>query len=524
MLDSSLFYLDRNEPLQGIRWATQASQYLPKLKNNPFVREEIHTSLAKSLVSLGADREAISHWHSLVFHRKKALGYYDLKCAFKYGAMGSKFLKLHEADSSFWAFRKAMRITGNLGIPVYYASSWNNLGMAYQTFGSKDSALICFFNALETLEENETEEHLFKTSVYENIAQHYYDQNRINEASFFYRKAIVLFANLPEVGHQYKANYYINLGRYLSKIEGQPGLKGVVDTAHALVAQIPEGPDKYQALVDLIDLEIAGKLDEINPLLVEKTKYLVLLNKAIRTEKDKAIEGLVDYKQALLQQQQDISRLELASKEESIQSSRRIFKNRVALLGALALSILTALVLIVILNKKRTNRLLLERKMTALEIENRRLEEDALNQELESKKSDIVDLALDNSRKLEFSKTVLAKLKEFQERENHDINRVIRKLEAEFNHQSNTESRISTLQSNVDKVNQAFYKNIKDQFESLTQGELELCGYIRLKLSGKEIANLRNVNPDSITKAKQRLRKKLGLGPNADLYTFMQSF
>jgi len=523
MLDSSLHYLDRNEPLSGIRWATKASYYLPRLKNNPFVREEIHTLLAKSLVSLGADREAITHWHSLVFHRKKALGYYDLKCAFKYGAIGSKFLRLNEPDSCFWAFRKAMKITGNLGIPVFYASGWNNLGMAYQTFGSKDSALICFFNALETLEDSETDAHLFKTSVYENIAQHYYAENRINEASFFYRKAIVLFANLPEVGHHYKANYYINLGRYLSKIQGKPGLQGVIDTAHMMVAQIPKGSPKYQALVDLLDIELIAGNAEAKDLLIEKNKYLELLNEAIKIEKDKAIEGLVNYKQALLQQQQDINRLELASKEESIQVSRRIFRNRVALLAALAMIILTALILIVILNKKRTNRLLLERKMTALEIENRRLEEEALNKELESKKSDIVDLALDNSRKLEFSKTVLAKLKEFQERENHDINRVIRKLEAEFNHQSNTESRISTLQSNVDKVNQAFYKNIKDQFEGLTQGELELCGYIRLKLSGKEIANLRNVNPDSITKAKQRLRKKLGLGPNADLYSFMQS-
>lgn len=524
MLDSSTFYSDRNQPLEAIRWASKASNYLPRLAGDPFIKEQIHTALARSLLALGADREAITHWHSLVFHRKKALGHYDLKCSFRYGAIGSKHLLANAVDSAFTAFRKAQRITNNLGMPVYHASSWNNLGMAYDAKGAKDSALVCYLNALEILEKGGVLKNAFTTAVYENIAHYYYGNHQLQKASLFYRKSITLLTQLPEVAVNYKAKHYLNLGDYLSQTKGKPGLKGVLDTAEMLVNQMPENTLKDKSMVQLIGIRLAQSPSNATELLRAQNHYLTAINEALHSEKNKTIDGLTNYKQSLLKQQQEITQLELASREETIQGSERTFKNRVAMLSLLVLGILIALLLIVALHKRKTNRLLLEQKMAALEIENRRLEEDALTRELASKKSDLVDLALDNSRKLEFNKTVLAKLKEFQDRENNDIHKVIRKLENEFNHQSQTESRINTLQGNVDKVNKAFYQKIKDEHPALTQGELELCGYLRLQLSGKEIANLRNVNPDSITKAKQRLRKKLALGPNADLYAFVQSF
>jgi len=54
----------------------------------------------------------------------------------------------------------------------------------------------------------------------------------------------------------------------------------------------------------------------------------------------------------------------------------------------------------------------------------------------------------------------------------------------------------------------------------LTRNELELCGYLKLRLSGSEIASIRNVDPKSVTKSKQRLKKKLGLQGKDDLYQF----
>lgn len=524
MLDSSTYYYDLDQPLEAIKWASKASTYLPHLKGEPLLKEQIHTALSRSLVTLGAHKEAITHWYGLIFHRKKHLGYYDIKCAIKYGSIGSKHLQMHEIDSAFCAFRKAQKVSTQLGFPVYSASSWNNLGMAYHTVGKSDSALICYFKAEEILVNANADQKLFATSLYENIAQHYYSRGRVHEASHFYRKAVIILGKLSDVSNTYKAKYYLNLADNLSQTKGKKGLEGVLDTAQNLIQMMPTGTRKLKAQVKLMGIQILTFPSMADSLRSEQNTMLFALNTALQEEKDRSMDGLSSYKQALLRQQKEIALLELASKEETIQGSERSFRNRVIFLSLLLMGILLSLLSVVFLNRRKTKRLLLEQKMASLEIENQRLKEEALTKELASKKSDLVDLALDNSRKLAFNKTVLSKLKEFQEQDNNDeLYEVIRNLEHEFKHQNHTESRISTLQSNVDKVNKAFYQKIKDQFPNITTGELELCGYIRLQLSGKEIATLRNVNPDSITKAKQRLRKKLGMAPNTDLYSFVQS-
>ena len=48
----------------------------------------------------------------------------------------------------------------------------------------------------------------------------------------------------------------------------------------------------------------------------------------------------------------------------------------------------------------------------------------------------------------------------------------------------------------------------------LTQSDLRLCAYLKLKLNNKEIADLLNISYRSVEMAKYRLRKKLGLGLN----------
>ena len=43
----------------------------------------------------------------------------------------------------------------------------------------------------------------------------------------------------------------------------------------------------------------------------------------------------------------------------------------------------------------------------------------------------------------------------------------------------------------------------------LTTYDIRLCNYLKSNLSTKEIATLLNITPDSVKKAKHRLRKKM---------------
>jgi len=78
-----------------------------------------------------------------------------------------------------------------------------------------------------------------------------------------------------------------------------------------------------------------------------------------------------------------------------------------------------------------------------------------------------------------------------------------------------------TMQHNITHVNAEFREKLHQTFPGLTLSEAELCGYIRINLSNKDISVLKNVEPDSIKKSKNRLKKKLGLAAEDDLYVFI---
>jgi len=62
-------------------------------------------------------------------------------------------------------------------------------------------------------------------------------------------------------------------------------------------------------------------------------------------------------------------------------------------------------------------------------------------------------------------------------------------------------------------TNSAFQQRLKMRYPSLTVYDIRLCTYLKANLATKEIATLLNITPDSVKKAKHRLRKKIQLTP-----------
>lgn len=73
--------------------------------------------------------------------------------------------------------------------------------------------------------------------------------------------------------------------------------------------------------------------------------------------------------------------------------------------------------------------------------------------------------------------------------------------------------------SNFEKIYPNFSQSLKKENPNISENELKLCALIRLNLSSKEIGQLLNITQDSVNKARYRLRKKLGLISNEDIFT-----
>ena len=80
---------------------------------------------------------------------------------------------------------------------------------------------------------------------------------------------------------------------------------------------------------------------------------------------------------------------------------------------------------------------------------------------------------------------------------------------------------IEVFQNNADKLNREFIVELKQKFPSLTTNEVQLCTLLKLNLSTKEIASIRQVTPRAVKMARYRLRKKLELPLEGDISEFL---
>ncbi|MEO0472489.1 MAG: helix-turn-helix transcriptional regulator [Bacteroidota bacterium] len=71
------------------------------------------------------------------------------------------------------------------------------------------------------------------------------------------------------------------------------------------------------------------------------------------------------------------------------------------------------------------------------------------------------------------------------------------------------------------QVHPGFDEKIRRAFSDLTGNEIRLLTLMKMNLSTKEIASILNISPDSVKKARYRLRKKLNLPNQQNLQQFI---
>jgi DNA-binding CsgD family transcriptional regulator len=75
-----------------------------------------------------------------------------------------------------------------------------------------------------------------------------------------------------------------------------------------------------------------------------------------------------------------------------------------------------------------------------------------------------------------------------------------------------------------DHVHSDFLSNIKTRYPTLSPHELKLCAYLRMNLSSKEIAQLESISVRGVEIGRYRLRKKLRIHTETNLFDFLLNF
>lgn len=146
------------------------------------------------------------------------------------------------------------------------------------------------------------------------------------------------------------------------------------------------------------------------------------------------------------------------------------------------------------------------------------IEQNNLREEIRNKTIELATKAKDDDEKNRILYTISEKIVELESNPNvlkirlGEMRRLLKTyLETEDN----------TFEIQMDDLHQEFFKNMKKRFPNLSIYDLRLCAYLRIGLTSKEMADILQVLPSSINVSRSRLRKKLNLLPEDDLYEFL---
>jgi DNA-binding NarL/FixJ family response regulator len=141
-----------------------------------------------------------------------------------------------------------------------------------------------------------------------------------------------------------------------------------------------------------------------------------------------------------------------------------------------------------------------------------------LQEEVKLKRLEIIRLAKENEEKSQLIAQIKSKIAESHEQPQkaqikwHEIELMVADYSA-------VEDQTFFIQ--MDEIHQEFLKKLKNLYPYLTSQDMRMVTYIKSGMNVKEIADIMHVLPSSIYINRSRLRKKLNLNPDEDLYGFL---
>lgn len=159
-----------------------------------------------------------------------------------------------------------------------------------------------------------------------------------------------------------------------------------------------------------------------------------------------------------------------------------------------------------------------QRQHEAREQELIRLRNDKLRNEVSFKSKELANSTMAIIRKNEF----LIDLKNIIRRHKNELgsrypDKYFNYLNTKIDENISSRDDWQIFENNFERAHEQFFKKMKDTYPELTSGDLQLCAYLRMNLSSKEIAPLLGISVRGVENHRYRLRKKLNLEHNESL-------
>jgi len=152
------------------------------------------------------------------------------------------------------------------------------------------------------------------------------------------------------------------------------------------------------------------------------------------------------------------------------------------------------------------------------------LRNEKLEVEVNFKNSELASSAMHLVKKSElFLKIKTALTKVMKELNDPKSEAELKKMIKTLSEDDNMDKEWENFTVHFDKVHSNFISELKLRHSTISSNELKLCAYLRMNLSTKEIARLLNISVRGVDISRYRLRKKLMIASEANLYDYMSA-
>ncbi|CAL2084547.1 tetratricopeptide repeat protein [Tenacibaculum sp. 190524A02b] len=412
-------------------------------------------------------------------------------------AMLFRYQKEYDKSKSY--FLKSIAMQQKNIDSTQLARTYNMLGVSYYYNKQNDSAMYYYKlskSYYPTLSE--------KAKPNDNIATIYYTTGN-------YKKAIDMYIeNLSVFKTAKNYNFVSNNLMHLAKIHSDLGKhkKAVNFLDEALVYAKKQGTTSKLPLIYQLRSHIYEKMGNYKYALGYYKTHKYYYDSIFNVKNAKKITELeLNYQ---FQKEKLADSLYYSNEKRKLQliNEAKQANNKLYIVLLIFVSVGVITLLIIVNNRRKLNRERYKKEQLAKEL---------LDEKLKHTTFQAKQVVADNKMRLQFKQEFLSKLKKIKFKTDTIGSGNLQSLISDLTAQIQTENKWDSIGDNIEQLDEAFNKKLRELYPNLTKSEREICALIRMNLSLKEIMVIRNVTMGSVKASRHRIRKKMGLHREQEL-------
>lgn len=429
--------------------------------------------------------------------------------------LASNYQALEKYDQALLNLHQACQIYDKLKDIYYLSQACNNLGFIQQKLGNRDSAMYYYQQSIQFaktsgnrstlalaltnragiyIESAQADPALRDLDTAQKIAVNENDQLRLAEIFNKRGNLFVLQKHFQKAIDQYKQSLSYSR-RVGAKDDTQEAFLDLSDAYSGM-------KDYHQALIYF------KKHSNLKDSIYNEKKTRIIEEMEARYEKGKKDNEIALHK----------TNIRLLQKNLEVETFRR----KVWIVGFILLGLLGLIGGIALRQRMRGHRKIREqeRRIEKEKLQIAHLQRDKYEQELEFKKNELTARALQIAQKNELLDSLK---KQFVQLEKNPVlgSQPYRQFQMAINGSAQTDKDWKNFNKHFEQVHQGFYTKLKSKSTELTANDLRFAAMIRMNLSSKEIGSIMHISPESVRKARYRLKKKLQIESKTDIHTYI---